>query len=174
MGFRVLGRILIAQALSSVGTSMSAVALAFMVYQLTGSVLQLGGVLAVSTFPLVVTSFIGGALLDRFSAKNVLRSESARAVISLVRKGAGVGLLFKDNIAKNLLRGEFKALKIRDARFTCPSYIIQLMDKPLSACAEKFLDLLRRSRPKENAESNRTIDLRYRQRREQTLFTGID
>ena len=110
----------------------------------------------------------------RFSAKNVLRSESARAVISLVRKGAGVGLLFKDNIAKNLLRGEFKALKIRDARFTCPSYIIQLMDKPLSACAEKFLDLLRRSRPKENAESNRTIDLRYRQRREQTLFTGID
>ncbi len=72
MRFRVLDRILAAQALSSVGTSMSTVALAFMVYELTGSMLQMGGVMAISTFPLVVTSFIGGALLDRFSAKNVM------------------------------------------------------------------------------------------------------
>jgi MFS family permease len=72
MRFRVLGRILAAQALSSVGTSVSSVALAFMVYQLTGSVLHMGGVLAISTFPLVATSFIGGAVLDRFSAKNLM------------------------------------------------------------------------------------------------------
>jgi len=72
MRFRVLGRILVAQALSSLGTSMSTVALAFMVYQLTGSVLHMGGVMAISTFPLVVTSFIGGAVLDRFNAKNVM------------------------------------------------------------------------------------------------------
>jgi len=110
----------------------------------------------------------------RFSAKNVLCSESSRAVKTLVRQGAGVGLLFKDNIAKNLLRGEFKALKISDGRFTCPSYIIRLMDKPLSGCAEKFLDLLRRSRPKGSAASHRTTDLRYRQRHEQTLPTDID
>lgn len=82
MSFRVLGRILVAQALSSLGTSMSTVALAFMVFQLTGSVLHMGGVLAVSTFPLVVTSFVGGALLDRFSAKNVMViSDLARAVL---------------------------------------------------------------------------------------------
>ncbi len=82
MRFRVLGRILVAQALSSLGTSMSTVALAFMVYQLTGSVLHMGGVLAISTFPLVVTSFVGGALLDRFSAKNVMvLSDVVRAVL---------------------------------------------------------------------------------------------
>ncbi len=82
MRFRVLGRILVAQALSSLGTSMSTVALAFMVYQLTGSVLHMGGVMAASTFPLVVTSFIGGALLDRFSAKIVMvLSDLARAVL---------------------------------------------------------------------------------------------
>ncbi len=82
MRFRVLGRILVAQALSSVGTSMSTVALAFMVYKLTGSVLHMGGVMAVSTFPLVVTSFVGGAVLDRFSAKNVMvLSDVARAVL---------------------------------------------------------------------------------------------
>ena len=42
----------------------------------------MGGVLAISTFPLVVTSFVGGALLDRFSAKNVMvLSDVVRAVL---------------------------------------------------------------------------------------------
>lgn len=78
----VLLRILGAQAFSSFGTSMSTVALAFMVYQLTGSVLHMGGVMAVSTFPLVVTSWIGGALLDRFSAKRIMvLADAARAVL---------------------------------------------------------------------------------------------
>ena len=82
MRFHVLWRILAAQALSSLGTSMSTVALAFMVYQLTGSVLHMGGVMAVSTFPLVVTSWIGGAVLDRFSAKHVMvLSDVVRAVL---------------------------------------------------------------------------------------------
>ena len=72
MQFRVLGRLLTAQALSSLGTSISTIALAFMVYELTGSVLHMGAIMAVSTFPLVVTSFVGGALLDRFSAKIIM------------------------------------------------------------------------------------------------------
>ena len=46
MSFRIVGRILAAQALSSIGTSMSTVALAVMVYKLTGSVLQMGGIMA--------------------------------------------------------------------------------------------------------------------------------
>lgn len=78
----VLWRILGAQALSSFGTSMSTVALAFMVYHLTGSVLHMGGVMAVTTFPLVVTSWIGGAFLDRFSAKTIMvLSDVVRAVL---------------------------------------------------------------------------------------------
>jgi MFS family permease len=82
MRYSVLWRILGAQALSSFGTSMSTVALAFMVYELTGSVLHMGAVMAVSTFPLVITSWIGGAFLDRFSAKKVMvLSDVVRAVL---------------------------------------------------------------------------------------------
>lgn len=78
----ILWRILGAQALSSFGTSMSTVALAFMVYHLTGSMLHMGGVMAVATFPLVVTSWIGGAFLDRFSAKKIMvLADFARAVL---------------------------------------------------------------------------------------------
>jgi len=44
---RLLGRMLTAQGLSSLGTSISTVAIAFMVYRITGSVLQMGGILAV-------------------------------------------------------------------------------------------------------------------------------
>ena len=82
MNFRVVGRILLAQGLSSVGTSMSTVALAIMVYKLTGSVLQMGGILAASTLPLVVTAWIGGAFLDRYSARNLMvLADAARAVL---------------------------------------------------------------------------------------------
>jgi MFS family permease len=82
MRSNVLGRLLGAQGLSSIGTSMSTVALAFMVLKLTGSVLQMGGVMAVATFPLAVTSWIGGAVLDRFSAKYVMvLADAARAVL---------------------------------------------------------------------------------------------
>lgn len=82
MGFRVVGRILLAQGLSSVGTSMSTVALAIMVFRITGSVLQMGGILAASTLPLVVTAWIGGAFLDRFKARNLMvLADAARAVL---------------------------------------------------------------------------------------------
>ncbi len=82
---RLLGRILTAQGLSSLGTSISTVAIAFMVYKITGSVLQMGGILAVSTFPLVVMSFVGGALVDRFSGRNLMvAADLARAVLILL------------------------------------------------------------------------------------------
>lgn len=75
-------RVLAAQGLSSFGTSMSAVALGFMVFKLTGSVAHMGGVMAVTTFPLIVTSWIGGAVLDRFSSKQVMvAADLARAAL---------------------------------------------------------------------------------------------
>lgn len=64
--------ILTAQSLSSFGTSVSTIALSFMVFRLTGSVLQYGGVMAASTFPLAATSLFGGVLLDRFRSKNLM------------------------------------------------------------------------------------------------------
>lgn len=82
MDYRIVGRIFAAQGLSSVGTSMSTVALAFMVYKLTGSVLHMGGIMAVSVLPLVVMSWLGGALLDRYSARTVMiLADLARAVL---------------------------------------------------------------------------------------------
>ena len=98
MEHRVLGRILTAQALSSLGTSVSTIALAFMVYELTGSVLHMGAIMAVSTFPLVVTSFVGGALLDRFSAKSIMvLADLGRAVFIFllpVLAEQAVGLIY--------------------------------------------------------------------------------
>jgi predicted MFS family arabinose efflux permease len=51
---------------------MSTVALAFMVNQLTGSVLHMGGVMAASVLPLAVMSWLGGALLDRYSSRTLM------------------------------------------------------------------------------------------------------
>ena len=85
MRLHVLWRILAAQALSSLGSSMSTIALGFMVLQLTGSVLHMGAVMAVAVFPLVVTSWIGGAVLDRYNSKQVMiASDAARAVLIFV------------------------------------------------------------------------------------------
>jgi MFS family permease len=82
MGFRVVGRMLVAQGLSSLGTSMSTIALAFMVFDITGSVLHMGGIMAASTLPLVATVWIGGAFLDRYSARSIMvLADAVRAVL---------------------------------------------------------------------------------------------
>lgn len=91
-------RVLTAQALSSLGTSVSTVALAVMVFDLTGSVLQMGAVLAASTLPLVFMSFVGGALLDRFDARRLMVvADIARACLIMAMPFAAeraVGLIY--------------------------------------------------------------------------------
>lgn len=72
MPSHVLWRILGSQGLSSLGTSMSTVALAFMVNKLTGSMLHMGAVMAVSILPLALASWVAGALLDRYSSKRLM------------------------------------------------------------------------------------------------------
>jgi MFS family permease len=95
---RPFARVLAAQGLSSLGTSVSTVALAVMVFDLTGSVLHMGGVLAAATFPLVVMTFFGGALLDRFEARRLMVvADVARAVMMLMMPLAAsrsVGLIY--------------------------------------------------------------------------------
>ncbi|MHB0979501.1 MAG: MFS transporter [Thermoleophilia bacterium] len=89
---------LIAQALSSMGTSVTTVALAVMVFDLTGSVLHMGIVLAASTLPLVLMSFVGGALLDRFDARRLMvAADLARACLIMAMPFAAeraVGLIY--------------------------------------------------------------------------------
>ena len=61
---------------------MSAVALAFMVNKLTGSMAHMGAVMAVSTLPLAAASFVGGAFLDRYSSRQLMViSDCARATL---------------------------------------------------------------------------------------------
>jgi MFS family permease len=80
------------------GSSVSTVALAVMVFDLTGSVLHMGGILAAATFPLVATTFFGGALLDRFEARRLMVvADVARAVMMLMMPLAAsrsVGLIY--------------------------------------------------------------------------------
>ena len=67
------------QTVSLVGEGMVGVALAFAVLDLTGSVTDLGLVLAAFTLPLVAFLLVGGVLADRFQPRRVmLGSDLAR------------------------------------------------------------------------------------------------
>ena len=69
------------QTLSLVGDGMVSVALPFAVLDLTGSVTDLGLVLAAFTLPLVAFLLVGGVLADRFQPRRVLvASDLARFV----------------------------------------------------------------------------------------------
>lgn len=71
----------IGQATSQLGTGMVGVALSFAVLDLTGSVSDLGLVLAAQTVPLVVFLLVGGAIADRLPRRAVmLVSDGARCV----------------------------------------------------------------------------------------------
>ncbi|NLE74409.1 MAG: MFS transporter [Actinobacteria bacterium] len=87
-----------AQALSTMGSSVTTVALAVMVFQRTGSVLHMGGILAASTLPVVVMSFVGGALLDRYPSRALMvLADVVRAGLVLAfpfAAGVSVGLIY--------------------------------------------------------------------------------
>lgn len=130
MQFHVLGRILAAQALSSLGTSISTIALAFMVYELTGSMLHMGAVMAVSTFPLVLTSFVGGALLDRFSAKTVMvLADLGRGVLIFMLPFLAqreVGLIYAIAACMGILTSLFNPGQIKIVgELAEPSYLVR-------------------------------------------------
>lgn len=105
-----LARVLIAQGLSSLGTSVSTVALAVMVFDLTGSVLHMGAVLAASTLPVVVVAFLGGALLDRYGGRKLMVvADLSRAVlIALMPFAAHRSVFFI--YAVSVAMGSFSAL----------------------------------------------------------------
>ena len=69
-----------------------------MVFDLTGSVLHMGGILAASTLPLVFMSFVGGALLDRFDGRRLMVvADMARAVLIMATPfaaGVSIGLVY--------------------------------------------------------------------------------
>src|SRR5665648_983907 len=110
-------RVLAAQSLSSMGTSVSAVALAVMMFDRTGSVLHMGAVLAASTLPLVVMSFVGGALLDRFEARRLMVvSDLARAMLIVLMPLAArqsVGLIYVIAAAVGTMSAVFNPSQVK-------------------------------------------------------------
>jgi MFS family permease len=78
----------VGQATSQLGTGMVGVALSFAVLDLTGSVADLGLVLAAQTIPLVAFLLVGGAVADRLSRRAVmLVSDGARGITQGVLAG---------------------------------------------------------------------------------------
>jgi LysR family transcriptional regulator, transcriptional activator of the cysJI operon len=72
-----------------------------------------------------------------------LRCDSHQSVMSAVRHGAGVGILYRQAIQREIDRGEFRIVKLPGIHLTRQSYIVYPKEKPLSPIARQFLDLLR-------------------------------
>ena len=90
MGSRPFRLLFAGQAISAVGNRLVPVALAFAVLDLTGSVSDLGIVLAAQTIPLIVFVLLGGVWADRLVRQRVmLASDCVRAVT----QGASAALL---------------------------------------------------------------------------------
>jgi len=88
-----------------------------MVFDLTGSVLQMGGILAAATFPLVVMTFFGGALLDRFEARRLMVvADVARAAMMLTMPLAAsrsVGLIYMVAAAVGVFSALFNPSQVK-------------------------------------------------------------
>ena len=72
-----------------------------------------------------------------------LRCDSQQSVMSAVRHGAGVGILYHQAIQREIERGEFKVVTLPGIHLTRQRYIVYRKEKPLSPIARQFLDLLR-------------------------------
>ena len=76
----------------------------------------------------------------------VMRCESPEAVKTAVRNGIGLGILHADTVQSEIKKGDLKVLKLSDLMLEGESWLIYRRDRPLSALAQAFLTLLRKSR----------------------------
>jgi predicted MFS family arabinose efflux permease len=86
--------VFLASAASTIGDQMVPVALSFAVLDLTGSVSDLGYVLAAGTVPLVVLLLAGGVLADRVSRRRLMISSD---LVRLLAEGALAALILSGN-----------------------------------------------------------------------------
>lgn len=66
------------------------------------------------------------------------------AVKVAVAKRMGIGLLYETSIKPDVQRGAFKILNLDGLKLYAQSFIVYHKDRPLSANARQFLELLRR------------------------------
>lgn len=73
-----------------------------------------------------------------------IRCGTPESVKTIVKKGVGVGILFRDLVAPEIKEKVFKQLEVPGLNLNVQSYIIYYKDRPLSPPASHFLELLRR------------------------------
>jgi DNA-binding transcriptional LysR family regulator len=66
------------------------------------------------------------------------------SVKTIVKKGIGVGILFKDFVMPEISKKVFKAIEIPGLKLNVQSFIVYRKDRPLSGAAHDFLALLRK------------------------------
>ena len=95
--------------------------------------------------------------------------DSPETVKEAVSRKMGVGILFKDTIEPEVRKGEFKILKLPVKNFTGRSFIVYRKDRPLSANAQEFLNLLRRwhHRPIRDQSRKKHLDKKTEERTRQ-------
>lgn len=77
-----------------------------------------------------------------------MQCDTPAAAKEAVRRKMGVGILYRDVVADNVKRGEFKSLKMPGETFEGKSYIIYHKNRPLSPLGHEFLELLRSHKSK--------------------------
>jgi DNA-binding transcriptional LysR family regulator len=83
-----------------------------------------------------------------FTTHVVMRCDSPEAVKMAARRQMGVGVLYKDVIAEETRKGEFKVLTLPADTSDCRSFIVYHKTRPLCAPDVEFLKLLRTYRDK--------------------------
>ncbi|MGH7834820.1 MAG: LysR family transcriptional regulator [Candidatus Binatia bacterium] len=71
-----------------------------------------------------------------------IRCATPEAVKAIVRKRIGAGILFEDSVMPDIRKKVFKVLRFPGLQMIGQSYVVYYKDRPLSAHAADFLDLL--------------------------------
>ncbi len=90
-----------------------------------------------------VDKFLKHLVHQGISAKVSIRCGTPESVKTMVKKGAGVGILFKDLVIPEIRKRIFKRIEIPRLKLTVQSYIVYHRDQPLARSAREFLVLLR-------------------------------
>lgn len=79
-----------------------------------------------------------------FRPKILMRCDSPEAIKTAVKKKLGIGILYEDIVKDDLARGDFRRIRIADFPSEAQSYVVYEKHRPLSASAERFLEILRK------------------------------
>jgi MFS family permease len=117
LAYRDFRLLWLGQCVSQLGTQVQTVALGWLVYTLTGSAAQLGGIGLARAVPIILLSLFGGTLADRADRRKVLLvSQSTLAVFS-----AGLALAVSSGRATVLLLYLFALVTAAATAFDAPA-----------------------------------------------------